>query len=77
MKDRAGVARRSYHNTVYKIHPGGIEKGNPPVYVTVEGATPMLTFYEILQHSHPQTGELSAKNKEYFSLAHLKIALIE
>lgn len=55
IRDRAGTKRRNYKNTVYKIHPGGIERGHRPVYIVVEGATPMLTLYEIIQHHHPQT----------------------
>ncbi|XP_014295717.1 stimulator of interferon genes protein homolog isoform X1 [Microplitis demolitor] len=52
IRDRAGTKRRTYRNTVYKIHPGGEGQKRRPVYIVVEGATPMLTFYEILQHSH-------------------------
>ncbi|XP_015124037.1 stimulator of interferon genes protein isoform X2 [Diachasma alloeum] len=55
VQDRAGVKRRNYKNTVYKIHPNGQEKGHRPIYVTTEGATPMLTFWEILMHDHKQT----------------------
>ncbi|XP_011314247.1 stimulator of interferon genes protein [Fopius arisanus] len=53
--DRAGVKRRNYKNTVYKIHPNSQAMGHRPVYVITEGATPMMTFWEILIHDHEQT----------------------
>lgn len=46
---------------MYKIHPGGDGKGHRPVYLAAEGATPMLTFYEIIKHSHKQTGKFLKK----------------
>ncbi|XP_043275968.1 stimulator of interferon genes protein isoform X2 [Venturia canescens] len=56
VRDRAGVTGRPYKNTVYKIHPGGGERrSRRPIYVTTEGATPMMTLWEILRHAHPQT----------------------
>ncbi|XP_012269577.2 stimulator of interferon genes protein homolog [Athalia rosae] len=51
IKARAGTTKRNYHNTVYKIHRGGVEGRHAPVYVVTEGATPLQTFYEVLQHS--------------------------
>ncbi|XP_033227920.1 stimulator of interferon genes protein isoform X2 [Belonocnema kinseyi] len=50
--DRAGVARRPYKNTAYKIHPGGYGSGKAPIYVVTEGATPMMTFFEAQQYKH-------------------------
>lgn len=44
--DRAGVNRREYKNSMYKI------KSNYKWYVVAEGATPLLTFKEALSH-HP------------------------
>ncbi|CAG5095076.1 Similar to Sting1: Stimulator of interferon genes protein (Mus musculus) [Cotesia congregata] len=55
VRDRAGVKKRIYRNTVYKIHPGGEGNKRKPVYIVVEGATPVLTFYEVLQHAHKHT----------------------
>ncbi|OAD55574.1 hypothetical protein WN48_04450, partial [Eufriesea mexicana] len=46
IRNRAGVKRRTFHNTVYKIYANG-ERKNAPVYVVVEGASPLLTFFEI------------------------------
>ncbi|XP_041981866.1 stimulator of interferon genes protein-like [Aricia agestis] len=46
-KDVAGVKRRVYRNSVYKIHRGSA--GGRPVYVTAECATPLHTLYRVLQ----------------------------
>ncbi|XP_014479373.1 PREDICTED: stimulator of interferon genes protein isoform X2 [Dinoponera quadriceps] len=45
-RNRAGNIRRTYHNNVYKIYPGGRKSGADPIYVVAEGASPLLTFYE-------------------------------
>ncbi|XP_076180326.1 transmembrane protein sting [Ptiloglossa arizonensis] len=55
IRDRAGIKRRSYHNNVYKIYPGGKKLNSKVVYVVVEGATPLLTFFEVQKHAHPET----------------------
>lgn len=55
VRDRAGVKKRSYKNSVYKIYPGGRKVSTRPMYIVAEGATPLLTFYEIQKHSHPET----------------------
>lgn len=44
--DRAGVKRREYKNSMYRI------KSSNKWYVAAEGATPLLTFKEALPH-HP------------------------
>ncbi|XP_078043518.1 transmembrane protein sting [Augochlora pura] len=54
VRDRAGVKRRRYHNNVYKIYPNGI-RSNIPKYVVAEGATPLMTFFEVQKHAHPET----------------------
>lgn len=54
-RDRAGTIGRTYRNNAYKIYPNGRDSGANPVYVVVEGATPLLTFYEVQQHSHPES----------------------
>ncbi|KAF7990015.1 hypothetical protein HCN44_008689 [Aphidius gifuensis] len=64
IRDRAGTKRRDYKNTVYKIHPNNYEPGHRPVYIVVEGATPMLTLYEILQHNHEQTATYRRNKKQ-------------
>lgn len=51
VKTRAGTVDRTYHSTVYIIHPGGQIQGENSVYVVTEGATPLLTFYEVTQNS--------------------------
>lgn len=55
VRDRAGVKRRSYHNNLYKIYPNGKRSDSKPVYVVAEGATPLLTFFEVQKHAHPET----------------------
>ncbi|XP_063984278.1 stimulator of interferon genes protein homolog isoform X2 [Diachasmimorpha longicaudata] len=65
--DRAGVKRRNYKNTVYKIHPNGLGKGHRPIYVVTEGATPMLTFWEILSHDHRQTATFKQNKMQIIS----------
>ncbi|XP_076237042.1 transmembrane protein sting [Calliopsis andreniformis] len=55
IRDRAGVKRRIYRNNVYKIYPDGKKSNSVPVYVVAEGATPLLTFYEVLKHAHRET----------------------
>lgn len=54
-RDRAGVKRRSYQNNVYKIYPDGEKSVSSPKYVVAEGATPLLTFHEVMKHSHMET----------------------
>ncbi|GAB1866505.1 Transmembrane protein 173 [Camponotus japonicus] len=54
-RDRAGTIGRTYRNNAYKIYPNGRDSGASPVYVVAEGATPLLTFYEVQQHSHPES----------------------
>ncbi|XP_076300162.1 transmembrane protein sting isoform X2 [Lasioglossum baleicum] len=55
VRNRAGVKGRRYRNNVYKIYPDGIKSNSTPVYVVAEGATPILTFFEVQKHSHPET----------------------
>lgn len=55
IRDRAGTKRRSYHNNIYKIYPDGKRSNCTPLYVVAEGATPLLTFYEVQKHSHRET----------------------
>lgn len=42
MKNRAGIIKRSYHTCVYKI------KKEQNWYITAEGATPLLTYFEAM-----------------------------
>ncbi|XP_012530918.1 stimulator of interferon genes protein isoform X2 [Monomorium pharaonis] len=46
-RSRAGNIGRLYFNNAYKIYPDGRNSNNDPVYVVVEGASPLLTYYEI------------------------------
>ena len=55
IRDRAGTKRRSYHNNIYKIYPDGKHSNRAPLYVAAEGATPLLTFFEVQKHSHRET----------------------
>lgn len=54
-RNRAGNIGRTYCNNVYKIFPGGQGSRTTPEYVVVEGATPLLTFYEVQKHTHPDS----------------------
>lgn len=54
-RNRAGNIGRSYRNIAYKIYPDGRNSGSRPVYVVVEGATPLLTYYEVQKHNHPES----------------------
>ncbi|KOX67371.1 hypothetical protein WN51_08278 [Melipona quadrifasciata] len=40
-RNRAGIKRRTYHNTVYKIYSNGQRLKTTPLYIVVEGATPL------------------------------------
>lgn len=40
--NRSGIQKRTYHNSVYKIT-------NTDWYVTVEGASPLQTYYEAMR----------------------------
>ncbi|XP_071642987.1 stimulator of interferon genes protein homolog [Temnothorax longispinosus] len=55
VRNRAGNIRRTYRNNAYKIYPGGRSSRNEPVYVVAEGATPLLTYYEVQKHNHPES----------------------
>ncbi|XP_029157221.1 stimulator of interferon genes protein [Nylanderia fulva] len=54
-RDRAGTIKRKYHNSAYKIYSNGKNSNANPIYVVVEGATPLLTFYEVQKHNHPES----------------------
>ncbi|XP_051159019.1 stimulator of interferon genes protein homolog [Leptopilina boulardi] len=64
-QNRAGVSKRQYQNTFYKIIPGGI--GNVKentVHVVTEGASPLLTFFEVQQQSHRYSNTYREFKKE-------------
>lgn len=63
-RSRAGIIGRKYHNNVYKIYPGGQYSGVDPQYVVVEGASPLLTFYEVQKHSHPESATYKLYKKD-------------
>ncbi|XP_011169646.1 stimulator of interferon genes protein [Solenopsis invicta] len=54
-RNRAGNIGRIYLNSAYKIYLDGRNSGNDPVYAVVEGASPLLTYHEVLQHNHPES----------------------
>ncbi|RLU21634.1 hypothetical protein DMN91_006007 [Ooceraea biroi] len=62
-RNRAGTIRRNYHNSAYKIYPDG-QKSSKPKYVVVEGATPLLTYYEIQKHNHPESAVYQRYKKQ-------------
>nr|CAD7404794.1 unnamed protein product [Timema poppensis] len=60
----AGVQARSYKNSIYKIRsPDNTEL----VYLAVEGATPVKTYYNVMRQD-PQKGELFKKYQKEISL---------
>lgn len=51
--DRSGVKSRTYHKTVYRLRTKGPEIINAKyIYLAVEGASPLQTFFESQQKSH-------------------------
>lgn len=73
-RSRAGNIGRTYRNNAYKIYPGGRNKSiNDPVYVVVEGATPLLTFHEVQQHSHPETAVFKRYNRMIIAQFYTKL----
>ncbi|XP_054016445.1 stimulator of interferon genes protein homolog [Hylaeus anthracinus] len=63
-RHRAGTKERVYRNTVYKINPRRGKLYSKPVYVVAEGATPLLTFFEVQKHSHPETDVYKKYSKD-------------
>ncbi|KRT86677.1 hypothetical protein AMK59_2527 [Oryctes borbonicus] len=57
---RAGVNRRVYKNTAYKIKVNSREK----MYVCVEYATPLQTLHDIVSHRHEHTNDYALQRKE-------------
>lgn len=55
--DRAGVKKRTYFSTMYKIIPDGPDSGKKPVYLATEGATPVLTNLEVQLNNHRYSGK--------------------
>lgn len=72
-RNRAGIIGRIYRNNVYKIYSNGRESGANPVYVAVEGATPLLTFYEVQKHNHPETSTYRQFKYEIIATFHTKL----
>lgn len=71
-RNRAGNVGRTYRNNVYKIHPGG-ENGKDPVYVAVEGATPLLTYYEVQKHNHPESAIYKRYKRKIIEMFYRKL----
>ncbi|XP_026669308.1 stimulator of interferon genes protein [Ceratina calcarata] len=63
VRNRGGVKRREYHNTVYKIYPDG-QKTNAPLYLVVEGASPLVTLYEMTTRAHAETEVYRSHSKD-------------
>lgn len=73
VRDRAGVKNRSYHNNVYKIYPEGKKPCVKPEYITVEGATPLQTMFEVQKHFHPESALYAKYRKEITKTFYLKL----
>lgn len=73
VRNRAGIMNRSYHNNIYKIYPNGPNSRNKPEYVAVEGATPLLTFFEVQKHFHPESAIYKKYSKQIIKTFYLKL----
>lgn len=71
-RNRAGNIGRTYRNNVYKVHPDG-ETGREPVYVVVEGATPLLTYYEVQKHNHPESAIYKRYKRKIIEMFYRKL----
>lgn len=72
-RDRAGLKSRLYRNNIYRIYPGGEDTTERPIYIVVEGATPILTFFEVQQHSHRETILYKEHRRDILSAFHEKL----
>lgn len=72
-RNRAGTIRRRYHNSVYKIYPDGLTLLASPKYVVMEGATPLLTYYEVQKHNHPESVLYQQYKKEIIKMFYKKL----
>ncbi|XP_046820305.1 stimulator of interferon genes protein isoform X1 [Vespa crabro] len=73
VRNRAGIKNRSYHNNIYKIYPGGDTNSIEPVYLAVEGATPLLTFFEVQKHFHPESAIYIKYSRQIIEAFYLKL----
>ncbi|XP_035725119.1 stimulator of interferon genes protein-like isoform X3 [Vespa mandarinia] len=73
VRNRAGIKNRSYHNNIYKIYPGGNTNSIEPVYLAVEGATPLLTFFEVQKHFHPESKIYKKYSRQIIEAFYLKL----
>ncbi|KAL7286661.1 hypothetical protein TKK_0019156 [Trichogramma kaykai] len=62
--DRAGVKKRTYHNTVYKLHTEGPKTRGKSIFLATEGATPLKTFLETKDQSLRYGGIYKEFNRE-------------
>lgn len=72
IRDRAGVKQRTYHNNIYKIYPDGNQSAKPE-YVVLEGATPILTYFEVQKHFHPESAIYKTYNEEIIATFYMKL----
>lgn len=72
-RNRAGNIGRTYRNNVYKIYPDGRNSGRDPVYAVVEGATPLLTFYEVQKHDHPESAVYKRNKRKIIEIFYTKL----
>ena len=56
--DRAGVKKRVYKNSVYKIRDPDNED-QPYTYVVAEGATPLKTLWDVIKMNPKMSGKYS------------------
>lgn len=72
-RNRAGNIGRTYRSNAYKIHPGGRNSGNDPVYVVVEGASPLLTYYEVQKYNHPESAVYKRYKRKIIEMFYRKL----
>ncbi|GJQ72182.1 hypothetical protein Trydic_g3274 [Trypoxylus dichotomus] len=60
--DRAGVNKRVYKNTAYKIKDEADSKNK--IYVCLEYATPLQTLFEIINHRNEHANDYALQRKE-------------
>lgn len=70
-RNRAGNIGRTYNNNVYKIYPG--KENSSPVYVVVEGATSLLTYYEVQKHNHPESAIYKRYKRKIIEMFYRKL----
>ncbi|KAK2579496.1 hypothetical protein KPH14_010807 [Odynerus spinipes] len=73
IRNRAGIKNRSYRNNIYKIYPRGEKSGVKPEYIVIEGATPILTYFEVQKHFHPESAIYRKYREQIITAFYVKL----